>query len=77
MVEWKERLRATRRKKRALQNQEAMSWIARFPLLAVDLHDWLFPGQGRSLPFLRQISQYNRDFVYLGENVFSIANPFE
>jgi FkbM family methyltransferase len=49
-------------------------WIEQFPLLIVELHDWLFPGQARSRPFLKQISAHDRDFVLLGENVFSMAN---
>jgi FkbM family methyltransferase len=49
-------------------------WIDRFPVLIIELHDWLFCGQGGSAPFLRAIAARNRDFVLFGENVFSIAN---
>ena len=49
-------------------------WIDRFPVLIIELHDWLFCGQGGSLPFLRAIAARNRDFVLAGENVYSIAN---
>jgi FkbM family methyltransferase len=52
-------------------------WVARTPLLIVELHDWLLPKQRTSQPFLRCIAQLDRDFVYLGESVFSIANDFE
>ncbi|MGH8700798.1 MAG: FkbM family methyltransferase [Burkholderiales bacterium] len=50
-------------------------WIDRFPVLIIELHDWLFCGQGGSASFLRAIAARNRDFVLFGENVFSIANP--
>jgi len=49
-------------------------WIDQFPLLVVELHDWLMPRKAISGPFLRQVAKRNRDFVYCGENVFSISN---
>jgi FkbM family methyltransferase len=52
-------------------------WVARTPLIIVELHDWLMPRQGSATPFLRCISALDRDFVFIGENVFSIANDLE
>lgn len=49
-------------------------WVARTPLVVAELHDWLFPRQRTALPFLRCVSALDRDFVYSGEDVFSIAN---
>lgn len=49
-------------------------WIEMFPLLIIELHDWMTPKQGISQPFLKSISKLNRDFVHIGENVFSISN---
>jgi FkbM family methyltransferase len=49
-------------------------WIDRFPVLIVELHDWLLPGTANSRNFLRCIAERNRDFVYIGENVFSLRN---
>lgn len=49
-------------------------WVDRFPLLIIELHDGMLPGQGNSRNFLKCISQYDRDFVYVGENVFSVKN---
>lgn len=51
-----------------------VEWIDRFPLIIIELHDWLYPGQGTSSNFLKSISQLDRDFVHIGENVFSIHN---
>lgn len=51
-----------------------LEWIDKFPVLIIELHDWLFPREGQSLNFLREISKRNRDFVFIGENVFSIDN---
>jgi FkbM family methyltransferase len=49
-------------------------WVNEFPVLIIEMHDWLFPGQRTSSNFLKTVSQLDRDFVYLGENVFSIRN---
>jgi FkbM family methyltransferase len=50
------------------------NWIDRFALLVIELHDGLMPRQGISRSFLQAIAKRDRDFVYLGENIFSIAN---
>ena len=50
------------------------SWVNEFPLLIIELHDWLLPAQRTSANFLRTISQLDRDFVHIGENIFSIRN---
>jgi FkbM family methyltransferase len=52
----------------------ATAWIERFPVLIIELHDWLLCGQASSQNFLRAIAPLGRDFVYIGENVFSLAN---
>ena len=49
-------------------------WIERFPVLVIELHDWLFPRTANSKNFLREISRLDRDFLYRGENAFSISN---
>ena len=55
---------------------ENIQWVKDFPVLIVELHDWLLPKQKTSLNFLNLISQQNRDFVHRGENIFSISNEF-
>lgn len=51
------------------------SWIERFPVLIVELHDWLYPGEGTSHGFLQAMAGRDRDFVLRGEHVISIRNP--
>ena len=51
-----------------------IGWVDNFPLLIVELHDWLLPGQAKSTNFLHCVATLKRDFVYIGENVFSIKN---
>lgn len=49
-------------------------WVDKFPLLIMELHDWMLPKQASSRNFLKVIANKNRDFVFFGENVFSISN---
>lgn len=49
-------------------------WVARTPLIIIELHDWLLLRKSNSRPFLQCISSHDRDFVYVGENIFSIDN---
>jgi FkbM family methyltransferase len=50
-------------------------WIDAFPLMIIELHDWLLPESGLSASFLQAIAPLRRDFVYFSENIFSIRNP--
>jgi FkbM family methyltransferase len=51
------------------------AWIDAFPLLIIELHDWLLPESSNSASFLQAIAPRRRDFVYFSENIFSIRNP--
>jgi FkbM family methyltransferase len=48
-----------------------------FPVIVIEFHDWMFPKEAVSRNFLRWHSARNRDFVVIGENVFSIANEIQ
>ena len=52
-------------------------WIDAFPILIIELHDWLLVGSNSSLNFLKCVASRSRDFVSLGENVFSIRTPLD
>jgi protein O-GlcNAc transferase len=49
-------------------------WVDAFPLIIIELHDWLFPGEGSSRNFLRAIASHNFDFIWRGENAFCFNN---
>lgn len=49
-------------------------WVEKTPLIIIELHDCMMPGKALSRNFLKCVSSYDRDFVYIGENVFSISN---
>lgn len=50
-------------------------WLERIPLLIIELHDWMLPGEANSRNFLKAISSFDFDFVYFRENVFCFHNP--
>jgi FkbM family methyltransferase len=54
-----------------------IEWVKETPIIIVELHDWMLPRQQVALPFLRAISNLDRDFVHFGENIFSIANNLD
>lgn len=49
-------------------------WIDLFPVLIIELHDWMLPRRKTSKNFLQAMAGRDRDFVYCGENIFSISN---
>ena len=49
-------------------------WIRKAAVLVIELHDWMVPNSANSHNFLKAISAESRDFVFHGENVFSIRN---
>jgi FkbM family methyltransferase len=53
---------------------EHTEWVDRFPVLVIELHDWMFPRTANARNFLAVISTLDRDFVFHGENVFSFSN---
>jgi len=46
------------------------SWMGRFPLIIIELHDWMLPFSGNSRNFIRAVAQGEFDMVYKGENIF-------
>ncbi len=52
-------------------------WIDSFPILIIELHDWLLPGTNNARNFLQCIAGRARDFVHIGENVFSLRTPLD
>jgi len=54
--------------------QTQTDWVDLFPLIIIELHDWLLPKQNTSHNFIKRIGESKRDFCYSGENIFSIKN---
>lgn len=53
----------------------AASPAGRFPILILELHDWMLPTEGSSRGFLRFHLAAARDLTQRGENVFSLDYP--
>jgi FkbM family methyltransferase len=45
-------------------------WLSKFPLVIIELHDWMLPFSGSSRNFIKSIAQHDFDFVHRGENIF-------
>jgi FkbM family methyltransferase len=52
-------------------------WVAATPILIIELHDKFLLQTANSRTFLQCVSQLNRDFVYIGEDIYSIANDLD
>lgn len=46
------------------------SWMQVFPLIIIELHDWMLPFRGSSKNFLKAVAQFDFDLVQRGENIF-------
>lgn len=46
------------------------NWLEKFPLVIIELHDWMLPFSGSSRNFIKSVAQYDFDFLYRGENIF-------
>lgn len=53
-----------------------LEWVEQFPILIVEPHDWMLPGQASATNLLRALAPLQRDFVLLGESIISIAAPW-
>ena len=51
-----------------------LDWMERALVIIIELHDWMLPGTANSHNCLKALSERRRDFVHIGENVFSIRN---
>lgn len=48
-------------------------WVARTPVIIAALGDYLVPGTANSRAFVAHAAGWNRDFVYLQDNIFSVS----
>ncbi len=45
-------------------------WMDKFPLIIIELHDWMLPFSGSSRSFIKAVAKYDFDLVHKGENIF-------
>ena len=51
-------------------------WVGDFPLVVIELHDWLLPFQGTSHNFLKTLAAHDFEVVHRGENLFCFNASF-
>jgi FkbM family methyltransferase len=49
-------------------------WMSRTRFVAIELHEWLFPGAGTAKPFMKAISAENHQMVQRGETLFFLLD---
>jgi len=49
-----------------------VGWFDQTPLVIIEPHDWLLPKRGTSRAFLQCVAGKPRDFVIVGENIYSV-----
>src|SRR5262249_2493770 len=47
-------------------------WVQKTGIIIIELHDRILPGKAVSRPFLKCVSEFDRDFLYTSFYVFSI-----
>lgn len=55
--------------------KDANEWLYRWPLLMIELHDWMLPECASSSNVLAAISAGQRDVILRGNTLISFANP--
>ena len=45
-------------------------WLESVPMLIIELHDWLFPGEKKSKNFINSMARHDFDMITRGENIF-------
>ena len=50
------------------------AWVGLFPLIIIELHDWMLPGKAVSRNFWLSMGLNNFDVLMHGENVFAFNN---
>ena len=46
------------------------SWMDQFPLLIIELHDWMLPFSGTTRNFIKAVAERDFDLIHRGENMF-------
>jgi FkbM family methyltransferase len=54
--------------------QTASEWLEEWPVVMVELHDWMLPGSASSASVLKAFSDAKRDVVIVGSTLVSFSN---
>ena len=52
-----------------------LEWIDRFPILLIELHDWMLPGKRVTANFVKAMAARERELMHFSGYVVSIAHP--
>lgn len=51
-----------------------IDWMDEFPVVIIELHDWMLPGSSNSRSWFRALGRFHFDVVWRGENAFCFNN---
>lgn len=54
--------------------KDAKDWLPQWPVLMIELHDWMLPSSGSSTAVLSAVAAGGRDVILKGNTIISIAN---
>jgi len=52
--------------------RDNIDWLASTAVIAIELHDWMLPGQGSSRNFLTALAQHPFELLLRGETIFCV-----
>lgn len=54
--------------------KNASDWLEDWPVIMVELHDWMLPGSASSASVLKAFSDFGRDVIIVGSTLISLSN---
>lgn len=51
-------------------------WVGLFPIVIMEPHDWMLPGESVTKNFFSILAQQDRDFLILNENIVCMSNAW-
>lgn len=52
--------------------EDNFEWLGKFPVILIEIHDWMLQGKETSKPFLRLISELDYDILTFGEMLLCV-----
>lgn len=54
--------------------QDVEQWLGDWPVVMVEIHDWMLPGSASSANVLKAFAEHGRDVIIRGSTLVAIRN---
>lgn len=54
--------------------RNASDWLEQWPIVMLEIHDWMLPSSGSSASALKAFSEFGRDVIIIGSTLISLHN---